>query len=110
MEITLQNEWNVLRNRYSSKGQYEKRKVIDCPNYEEFCDWLANKKGAEILATPCQSEALRFTLNGKLGIVYTKGSGNLLAHDLGIEFQKYIGDPISNCKASNGNYKFGASA
>ena len=37
------------------------------------------------------NEDFRFKLNGSLGIVYEKGSGNLLAHNMSAEFHRLIG-------------------
>lgn len=70
------NDWDELQARYSSKGQYKNRKVIFRMNdFEDFSNWLVDQ-GAEVLTDLKQDEALRFKLNGELGIVYGKGSGN----------------------------------
>lgn len=88
------NEWMKLKSRYQSNKQYERRKVIlKQIDFEDFKNYIIDL-GAEIALEPCQSESLRFYLNNEIGIVYSKGSGNLLAHNLGIDYQKSIGDPI----------------
>lgn len=80
------NEWEKLKSRYSSNKQYAKRKVLfNNQDKEDFVNYLINM-GAEIILEPKQSESFRFRLNGDLGIVYTKGSGNLLAHDMGYKY------------------------
>ena len=91
----MASEWERLKARYWSKGAYVKRQVIEgfYSNKEDFVNFLVDE-GAEILLEPKQSEEFRFRLNGELGIVYTKGSGNLLAHDMGrkydsVKSQKY---------------------
>lgn len=82
--MSTENEWKELRSRYSSAGQYSKRQVLTRRNdLEDFSNWLIDR-GAEVLLNPCQHEVLRFYLKGELGIVWLKGSGNLLAHDMGI--------------------------
>ncbi|MFU8928335.1 hypothetical protein [Acinetobacter puyangensis] len=93
-QMSVMNEWKLLNRRYGSNRQYERRKVLSSPiHFHDFVEWLIDQ-GAEISTKPKQDEALRFYLNGKLGIVYTKGSGSLLAHDLGIKYQKSIGEEI----------------
>lgn len=80
------NEWYALKARYTSNKQYENRKVLlSRHDFEDFTNWLVDQ-GAEILATPKQDEALRFKLQDDLGLVYGKGSGNKLAHDLGRKY------------------------
>ena len=83
----MSNEWDRLKARYWSKGAYAKRRVIEgfYSNKEDFVNFLVDE-GAEIILEPKQSEEFRFRLNGELGIVYTKGSGNLLAHNMGIKY------------------------
>lgn len=80
------NEWQKLEARYASKKLYAKRKVLfNKQDKDDFVNYLIDS-GAEIILEPKQSEAFRFRLNGELGIVYTKGSGNLLAHDIGYKY------------------------
>lgn len=89
------NEWVKLKARYTSNSNYSRRKVIKLEsNFEDFKNHIIDC-GAEILLNPCQSEALRFYIKGEIGIVYEKGSGNLVAHDLGIKYQESINDPIA---------------
>lgn len=96
MNITTLNDWGKLKKRYGSNRQYSQRKVISSKiHFHDFIEFLIHL-GADISAKPMQDEALRFHLNGEIGIVYTKGSGNLLAHDLGIRYQKSISEPIQN--------------
>lgn len=87
--MIMASEWDRLKARYSSKGQYAKRKVIDgfFSNKDNFINFLVDQ-GAEIMLEARQSEEFRFRLNGELGIVYEKGSGNLLAHDMGIKYDR----------------------
>ena len=86
--MTTANEWQKLRNRYGSINQYSKRQVLKSKkDLEDFANWLIDQ-GAEILLNPCQNEALRFYLNNELGIVWDKGSGNLLAHDMGKTYEE----------------------
>ncbi|WP_151767915.1 hypothetical protein [Acinetobacter oleivorans] len=85
--MSTANEWETLRSRYGSNKQYAKRQVLTRRNdLEDFANWLVDQ-GAEILLNPCQYESLRFYLNNELGIVWDKGSGNLLAHDMGIAYE-----------------------
>lgn len=85
--MSTANEWKKLRARYNSLTQYSKRQVLsNRTDLEDFANWLVDQ-GAEILLNPCQHESLRFYLKDELGIVWSKGSGNLLAHDMGIAYQ-----------------------
>ena len=89
--MTTANEWQKLRNRYGSINHYSKRQVLKSKkDLEDFANWLIDQ-GAEILLNPCQNEALRFYLNNELGIVWDKGSGNLLAHDMGNKYSSKQG-------------------
>ena len=102
------SEWDRLRARYSSKGQYLNRKVLfKRGDFEDFSNWLVDQ-GAEVLSEPKQDEALRFRLNGELGIVYGKGSGNLLAHDLGYKYDQYRGHDVTQHNAINMNWNLPA--
>ncbi len=85
--MSTKNEWQKLRARYSSIAKYSKRRVLsNKKDLEDFSNWLVDQ-GAEILLNPCQYESLRFYLNKELGIVWDKGTGNLLAHDMGIAYE-----------------------
>ncbi len=85
------DDWKVLRKMFSSNNHYANRKVISTgSDLSDFKDWLINN-GYDIVLTPCQSEALRFKKDGRIGIVYEKGSGNLLAHKLGVQYLNSIG-------------------
>lgn len=83
------NEWQVLRNRYSSNRSYKNRVALSLSRYEEFENYLVDM-GAEVYSQPEQNEVLRFRLNNVLGIWYTSGSGNLLMHDLADKFKEGI--------------------
>lgn len=86
--MSTAGEWRKLRARYSSINQYSKRQVLKSKkDIEDFANWLVDQ-GAEILLNPCQHESLRFYLNNQLGIVWDKGSGNLLAHDMGKVYEE----------------------
>lgn len=80
--------WEKLRRRYSSTRLYQNRSVINkfLYNKKEFEEWLIDK-GMDVKTSLAQYEAIRFvTPDGYLGIVWNTGAGNLLAHDLGIQF------------------------
>ena len=78
---TQANEWEKLRSRYESKSSFRRRRVLknlnDLPDFQNFIV----DKGADVFAKPFQGELLRFNFNGVFGIVWTTGTGNLLAHD-----------------------------
>ena len=104
------NEWDVLKKRYGSNRQYAQRKVLSSKShFHDFVEFLIHK-GADISSKPAQDEALRFHLNGEIGIVYTKGSGNLLAHDLGIQYQDSIKEPIQKNNHSTIGFDLGVYA
>lgn len=85
--MSTASEWRKLRARYKSITLYSKRRVLSSKkDLEDFTNWLIDQ-GAEVLLNPYQNEALRFYLNNELGIVWNKGSGNLLAHDMGIAYE-----------------------
>lgn len=81
------NDWQVLRNRYSSAGQYKRRIALQPFYLADFENWLVDQN-ADVFANTEQYELLRFRLNGQLGIWYQTGSGNLLMHDLAEVFKK----------------------
>ena len=84
-------EWGKLRARYGSNNQYARRQVLKSIGHiEEFKEWISSI-GGEVLSDRMQYESFRFYIDGNLGIMYEKGSGNLLAHDLGIKFYKQQG-------------------
>ena len=86
--MSTKNEWKRLRARYTSISKYSKRQVLNNKkDLEDFANWLVDQ-GAEILLNPCQHESLRFYLKNELGIVWGKGSGNLLAHDMGKTYEE----------------------
>ena len=86
--MSTKNEWQRLRARYASISKYSKRQVLNNKkDLEDFANWLVDQ-GAEILLNPCQHESLRFYLKNELGIVWGKGSGNLLAHDMGKTYEE----------------------
>lgn len=88
--MSTKNEWQKLRARYKSVRQYSSRRVLKSKkDLEDFANWLVDQ-GAEILLNPCQYESLRFYLNNELGIVWEKGTGNLLAHDMGIKYESEV--------------------
>ena len=81
------DDWQILRSRYGSNKQYKNRSIgVSNSNWEDFLNFLVDT-GADILTDLAQDEKLRFRLNGELGIVYEKGSGNLLAHDMADKFK-----------------------
>lgn len=81
------NDWQILRNRYSSAAQY-KRRIALLPSYiEAFENWLVDQN-ADVFLHAEQHEILRFRFHGQLGIWYQTGSGNLLMHDLAEKFKK----------------------
>lgn len=85
------DDWKVLRKKFGSNRHYANRQVTRSgDDLEDFKNWLVDQ-GYEIKLHPCQSEALRFQKDGHIGIVYEKGSGNLLAHNLGVQYLNSIG-------------------
>lgn len=84
----MKNEWQKLKARYSSIRKYTSRQVLtNKKDLEDFTNWLVDQ-GAEVLLNPCQHESLRFYLKNELGIVWIKGTGNLLAHDMGKVYEE----------------------
>ncbi|WP_296283613.1 hypothetical protein [uncultured Acinetobacter sp.] len=82
------NEWQTLRSRYKSQRAYQRRRVIKSQtDLQDFSDFVVDQ-GADISAQPFENETLRFKFNGVFGIVWTSGTGNLLAHDFGNKFYK----------------------
>ena len=81
------NDWQTLRNRYSSAGQYKRRVALHPFYLADFENWLIDRN-ADVFADKEQYELLRFRLDGQLGIWYQSGSGNLLMHDLAEVFMK----------------------
>lgn len=91
MEIKIMSDWDELKARYGSKRQYLNRKIaLTGYQWEDFKNYLIDL-GADIFSECAQNEMFRFKLNGQLGIVYEKHSGNLLAHNLGAEYNRLIG-------------------
>lgn len=85
------NEWAELKARYGSNRQYQNRSLSLCGyQWDDFKNHLVDL-GADVFDLKIQNEMFRFKLNGELGIVYEKGSGNLLAHNMGAEFNRLIG-------------------
>lgn len=82
------NDWQRLRQRYVSNRQYANRTTgINQSNLEEFKNFLVDQN-ADVLTILAQDEMTRFRLNGDLGIIYSKGSGNLLGHDMADKFKE----------------------
>ena len=85
------NEWAELKDRYGSNRQYLNRCIaLSGSQWDDFKNYLIDL-GADIFLDSAQNEMFRFKLNGKLGIVYDKRSGNLLAHNMGAEYNRLIG-------------------
>ena len=85
------NEWQELKERYGSNIQYANRALaLSGSKLEDFKNYLVDT-GADVFDLKIQNEMFRFKLNGKLGIVYEKLSGNLLAHNIGAEYNRLIG-------------------
>lgn len=85
------DDWKVLRKMFTSNKHYADRQVTTTgDNLEDFKNWLVDQ-GYDIILKPCQAEALRFKKDGQIGIVYEKGSGNLLAHVLGVQYLNSVG-------------------
>lgn len=80
------SEWEVLKARYGSNRQYLNRK-ISVYDWEDFKNYLVDS-GADVFDVCVQNEMFRFKLNGELGIVYNKGSGSLLAHNMAAEYNR----------------------
>ena len=86
------NDWEILKARYGSNRQYLNRELAICGSekWEEFKNFLIDQ-GADILTRSIQNEKFRFKLSKKIGIVYENHSGDLLAHNMGAEFNRLIG-------------------
>lgn len=85
------NDWEILKARYGSNRQYQNRSLSLCGSqWDDFKNYLVDL-GADVFDSKIQNEMFRFRLNGELGIVYEKGSGNLLAHNMAAEFHRLIG-------------------
>lgn len=85
------NDWEILKARYGSNRQYLNRSMSLCGDqWDDFKNHLVDL-GADVFDLKIQNEKFRFKLNGELGIVYEKGSGNLLAHNMAAEFHRLIG-------------------
>ena len=83
--------WKILKGRYSSNEKYRDRKVIRSPSdLEEFKDFIINSCNCQILSRDFENEAFRFKRGKDIGIVYSRGGGNLLAHDLGMKYDSSI--------------------
>ncbi len=102
------NDWEILKARYGTSSAYKNRKIIDNgADYEDFQDYLINTCGAEIQANPKQDEAMRFKMpNGDLGIIYGKGAGNLIAHNLGMRYCRDNGVELPPNYSSSLPYKW----
>lgn len=88
----MQNEWKALKSRYATNTRYLNRKVLKtASDFEDFTNFIVDL-GADILTDLKQDECLRFKYNGHLGIVWGKGSGNLLAHNLGVRYYRNNGE------------------
>ena len=83
------NDWSILRKRYGSTRSYKNRKALPIHLLDDFKNWLVDI-GADVYSKTEQNEILRFRYKGVLGIWYESGSGNLLMHDLGVEFEGFI--------------------
>lgn len=85
------NDWDVLKARYGSNRQYKSRNIsISNSQMEEFQNFLIDN-GYDILTEKNQDEMFRFRKGRKIGIVYEKRSGNLLAHNMAAEFHRLVG-------------------
>lgn len=84
------NEWQILRSRYSSKRAYQRRRVLKSQNDLQDFENFVIDQGADVVAKPSQDEVLRFKFNGVFGIVWTTGTGNLLAHNFGEKYYKEV--------------------
>ena len=92
VKFKMQNEWEILKSRYASNMRYLNRKVLkSASDFEDFTNFIVDL-GAEILTGLKQDECLRFKYNGHLGIMWGKGSGNLLAHNLGVRYYRENGE------------------
>jgi uncharacterized protein YaaW (UPF0174 family) len=85
------NEWAELKARYASNKKYQDRSIFIFDNQmEDFKNFLVDND-ADILDSNIQDELFRFKMKDKLGIVYKKKSGNLLAHNMAAEYHRSIG-------------------
>ena len=92
VKFKMQNEWKVLKSRYATNTRYLNRKVLKtASDFEDFTNFIVDL-GADILTNLKQDECLRFKYNGCLGIMWGKGSGNLLAHNLGARYYRSNGE------------------
>ena len=76
--------WGILKKMYSTKRAYLSRQVTK--NYiedrPELLQWLVDI-GFDVTYQPCgTNEQIRFKRGKHLGIIFSSGSGNLIAHEI----------------------------
>lgn len=80
--------WEILMQRYPSKGKYKQRQVIsDYQNKKHQLYLWLESLGFECSFSNTSSEQIRFKDGKYLGIIYESGTGNLIAHDVCAKFQ-----------------------
>lgn len=90
--IKLWSEWDILKARYGSNNQYKKR-TVSVYDWDDFEDYLHNMD-YDIMTGYVQDVKFRFRCRktGNIGIIYTKRSGNLLAHNVCAEYNRSRGN------------------